>query len=138
MKNTGAILFCLLAAVWIVGNSWSGYRSSEAEPMPIKELSQVEDLQELVDESPKTIIIDFYADWCGPCRKQSEVLSEVANEMSQDAVRIIKVNVDKHPALAAKFQVTSIPSLFIIENQQVRHRHVGLANTQQIVEWLGD
>lgn len=136
MKHSSAILCCLLAVVWVAGKSLNGNSATEPNSMPIKELENVEELKTLVEEAPNSIIIDFYADWCGPCRRQSEVLANVAKEMQQNEVRIIKVNVDDHPNLAAKFQVASIPALFVVKNQQIQHRQVGLATSQQVVDWL--
>ena len=138
MKNIGSISFFLVVGVWLLGNSLPSWSSTDSEPMAIQELAKDEDLRELVNQAPKRIIIDFYADWCSPCRRQSEILTEVANEHFEGELRIIKVNVDKHPALAAKFRVDSIPTLFVVENRKVLQRHQGVACSSKILEWLGE
>ena len=60
------------------------------------------------------VLLDFYADWCGPCRMVGPVVSEIADERSD--VKVGKVNVDEQPELAAKFQVTSIPMLAVLKD----------------------
>ena len=64
--------------------------------------------------SNKPVLLDFYADWCGPCRMVGPIVSEIANERSD--VKVGKINVDEQPELAAQFQVMSIPMLAVIKN----------------------
>lgn len=67
--------------------------------------------------SPKTVLVDFYADWCIPCRQISPVLKKIKKEMGQ--VKIVKVDVDKNPHIATYFKVTSIPTLMIFRNGEL-------------------
>jgi thioredoxin 1 len=76
------------------------------------------------------VLVDFYADWCGPCRLLAPALEELAEE-TQDA-KIVKVNVDDDPDLAAEYQVSSIPTLLVFEDGRVVDRHVGLASKSQL------
>lgn len=138
MKNIGSISFVLIVGLWLAGDSLPRWSSTNSEPMAIRELSKVEDLNALVEQAPKKIIIDFYADWCGPCRRQSEILTELAEEHFDSELRVIKVNVEKHPALAAQFRVDSIPMLFVIEDRKVKQRHQGIACGSKILNWLDD
>ncbi len=82
----------------------------------------------------KTVLIDFYADWCGPCRMMAPILEEIANEYPQIVVG--KVNVDDEPELAQEFQVTSIPTLVVLENGSECARSVGARPKAQVVAML--
>ena len=81
-------------------------------------------------EAEVPTLVDFYADWCGPCRALSPTLDELARE-TPDA-KIVKVNVDENPELAARYDVTSIPSLAVFKDGQVTARHLGLASKAQL------
>ena len=76
-----------------------------------------ENFEESVLKNEKTVILDFYADWCGPCRMLGPVLEKIADE--RDDVAVAKVNCDDVPSLAEAYGVTSIPALFIIKNGEV-------------------
>jgi thioredoxin 1 len=89
---------------------------------------------ELVLKSPVPVLVDFYADWCGPCRTLSPTLDELARETPD--VRIVKVNIDRSPELAARYRVSSIPALRVFQQGKVTARHVGLANKEQIQSLL--
>ena len=73
--------------------------------------------------SNKPVLLDFYADWCGPCRMVGPIVSEIANERND--VKVGKINVDEQPELAAQFQVMSIPLLAVIKNGKLENRVVG-------------
>ena len=80
------------------------------------------------------VLLDFYADWCGPCRMVGPVVSEIADERSD--VKVGKVNVDEQPELAAKFQVTSIPMLAVLKDGNLESKAVGYMPKEQIVAML--
>jgi len=83
-----------------------------------------------------TVLIDFYADWCGPCQTQGDVLHEMeATAMKQDA-KIIKVNVDDHPHLAKHFKVTGLPTLLAFKDGNIAERQIGLANKARVASLL--
>ena len=81
-------------------------------------------------KSDKTVLVDFYADWCGPCKMLSPIVDEVAKEMSE--IKVVKVNVDEAQDLAMNYQVMSIPTLVVIKNGKEAKRSVGLIDKSEI------
>ena len=86
---------------------------------------------EEVMKSEKPVLIDFWAPWCGPCRMLSPIVDEVAEEHPE--IKVGKVNVDEEEELAAKFDVMSIPSLFVLKNGEVVNQSVGAIPKAQVV-----
>ena len=84
--------------------------------------------------SNKPVLLDFYADWCGPCRMVGPIVSEIANERND--VKVGKINVDEQPELAAQFQVISIPMLAVIKNGKLENQVVGYRSKEQIEAML--
>ena len=84
--------------------------------------------------SNKPVLLDFYADWCGPCRMVGPIVTEIANERSD--VKVGKINVDEQPELAAQFQVISIPMLAVIKNGKLENQVVGYRSKEQIEAML--
>lgn len=82
-----------------------------------------------------TVLIDFWADWCGPCRMLSPVIDEVAAE--NPAIKVGKVNVDAEQELAAQFGIMSIPTLLVFKNGQKNGESVGLIPKEQIEKLIG-
>lgn len=84
--------------------------------------------------SNKPVLLDFYADWCGPCRMVGPIVSEIANERND--VKVGKINVDEQPELAVQFQVMSIPMLAVIKNGKIENQVVGYRSKEQIEAML--
>lgn len=84
--------------------------------------------------SNKPVLLDFYADWCSPCRMVGPIVSEIANERSD--VKVGKINVEEQPELAAQFQVMSIPMLAVIKNGKLENQVVGYRSKEQIEAML--
>ncbi|MBQ7384430.1 MAG: thioredoxin [Clostridia bacterium] len=80
-------------------------------------------------------VVDFYADWCGPCKMFAPVFEELANE--KEDVVFGKVNVDEAPALAQRFGVMSIPTVIVLKNGIQTAQNVGLAGKAKIIEMIG-
>jgi thioredoxin 1 len=89
---------------------------------------------DIVLKSDVPVLVDFYADWCGPCQRLAPVLEELAAE--NPGARIVKVNVDQSPSLAAEYGVNSIPSLKVFKNGTVTDQLVGLASKSQLQSLL--
>ena len=90
----------------------------------IKHLKDSNEFKEIVKSG--RILVDFYADWCGPCQMLAPILEEV------DFIDVLKINVDEHQELAAKFGVMSIPTLVLMENGEEVKRDLGFKNLDQI------
>ena len=92
-----------------------------------------QDLKELIAEG-KTTIVDFYAEWCGPCKVLGPVLDKVAAENPE--IQIIKVNVDENEELSAEFGIRNIPSVFIFKNGEQTDKFVGMKSKEDILKLI--
>jgi len=101
--------------------------------MKITEVNQ-ENFEEEVLKSEKKVLVDFYADWCGPCRMIRPIIEEVA-ENNVD-VKITSVNIEDEEELAEKYSISSIPCLVIFENGEETKRNVGLISKNDIEKML--
>lgn len=86
-----------------------------------------ENFERIVMGGNKTVLLDFSAGWCGPCRMQAPILHELADEM-KDSVTVATVDVDENPGLARQFNVMSIPALIVVKDGKVADRRVGLTS----------
>jgi thioredoxin 1 len=87
--------------------------------------------------SKKPVLIDFFAEWCGPCKTLSPILKEIANEMSAE-VRVIKIDIDKNPTLASKLNVRSVPTLMIYKEESLLWRQSGVVPKEQLRKALNE
>ncbi|MEE1315194.1 MAG: thioredoxin [Faecalimonas sp.] len=93
-----------------------------------------ENFESEVLNSNKPVLLDFYADWCGPCRMVGPIVEEIAEE--NDAIKVGKINVDQQSELAAKYRVMSIPTLAVIKNGEVANISVGAKGKEEILEMI--
>ncbi len=82
-----------------------------------------------------TTLVDFYADWCGPCRMMAPILEELSEEMKQEA-KIAKLDIDANQKVASQFKITSIPTLVLFKQGKEVGRVVGLKDREAIVEFI--
>lgn len=85
----------------------------------------------------KPVVLDFYAEWCGPCKALLPVLEDVGNDYAEDIV-VAKINVDENPELAAKFSIRSIPAVLFMKNATVVDRFTGLQSKTEINKKIDD
>ena len=90
------------------------------------------DIKEIIKQNNK-VLIDFYADWCGPCKKMSPIIDQLKLEQSGN-VEILKLNIDQYSDLASEFEIMSIPTLLYFKEGNLEDRIVGLASKNDILE----
>ncbi|MBE7030985.1 MAG: thioredoxin [Ruminococcaceae bacterium] len=89
----------------------------------------------VVMDSAKPVLVDFYAEWCGPCRMLAPVMEEVAQEVGEDAV-VCKLDIDQARELAVEYEVTSVPTLMLFQNGTVAETLIGVRPKEEIVQAL--
>ena len=100
----------------------------------ILQISDAE-FDEKVLKSTSPILVDFWAEWCGPCRQIAPALEEISNEMA-GKVKIVKLNVDENPKIAAQFGIRSIPTLMIFKAGALAAQKVGAASKTDLSRWI--
>jgi thioredoxin 1 len=88
-----------------------------------------------VIQSSEPVVVDFWAEWCGPCRMIGPALEDIANDM-QGKVKIAKVNVDENPGIAAKYGIRSIPTLLLFKDGKQVNQKVGAAPKGDLQRWI--
>lgn len=86
-------------------------------------------------QGDKPVLVDFFATWCGPCKYQGPILEELASAIGDDA-RIIKIDIDRNQAVAAKYNVRSVPTLMIFKNGEVKWKEAGVKEKEQLIQLL--
>jgi thioredoxin 1 len=93
------------------------------------------DFESEVLKAAGPVVVDFWAEWCGPCRMIAPALEEIAGSLN-GKVKIVKLNVDENPQTASKYGVMSIPTLMIFKNGEMASRQVGAAPKQKLEQWI--
>jgi thioredoxin 1 len=86
-------------------------------------------------KASEPVVVDFWAEWCGPCRMIAPALDEISGQVG-DKVKIVKLNVDENPNTAAKYGIMSIPTLLMFKNGEISSRQVGAAPKQKLHQWI--
>jgi len=86
-------------------------------------------------QGDKPVLVDFFATWCGPCKYQAPILEELASAIGDEA-RIIKIDIDRNQAVAAKYNVRSVPTLMIFKNGEVKWKEAGVKEKEQLIQLL--
>ncbi len=89
----------------------------------------------LVLENTKPVLVDFYADWCGPCKMLAPIIDQIASESGD--YEVYKLNVDEAPEIAAKYGVMSIPTLIVFKGGEAAGKTIGVQSKQNILKLLG-
>src|ERR1700756_1475165 len=109
-------------------------RKQRGAPMSVGKVSDATFEAEVL-KSSSPVVVDFWAEWCGPCRMIAPALEEIAGSMGEK-VKIVKLNVDENPNVAQKYGIMSIPTLMIFKNGEMAARQVGAAPKQKLEQWI--
>ena len=91
-----------------------------------------DNFEQEVLQAQQPVLVDFYADWCGPCNAMAPVIEELAKEL-EGKVKVGKINVDENPDIAVEYNVMSIPTLIVFKNGKEEKRLVGLRNKEELI-----
>ena len=100
----------------------------------IKDLNH-ENFENEISNSTLPVLVDFWAEWCGPCKTLTPILEELSSEL-ENKIQIAKVNLDENQDLAAKFSIRSIPTLLLFKNGELIDTKVGLSPKNDLSEWI--
>jgi thioredoxin 1 len=100
----------------------------------IKNIS-LDNFENEISSSNLPVLVDFWAEWCGPCKSLGPILEEISNDL-KDQLKVVKVNLDENQDLAMKYSIRSIPTLLLFKEGELIDTKVGLLPKSDLVEWL--
>ena len=127
------IVGMILLSIFLNNRNKVEISNEEESTMEVMKVTSA-NFEEEVLNSNKTVLIDFYADWCGPCKMFSPIVESVATE--NENIKVVKIDVDNEQDLAIKYQVMSIPTTIIIKNGQEVNRVVGMVSKSDLIEMV--
>ncbi len=92
---------------------------------------------EIVNGATVPVLVDFWAEWCAPCRRAAPEVARTASEMAGRAI-VLKVDTDAHPEVSVRYGVQGIPNFVVLKNGRVVHQQAGLVDAGQMMRWLAD
>lgn len=140
MKNKVLIIILIIVFVGILLGIQQMLNSKNADSVSKKEENTMvlevtsSNFEEEILKSEKPVLVDFYADWCGPCKMLAPIVDEIANE--NDAVKVCRVNIDANQDLAVQYEIMSIPTLVVIKKGEEINRTVGVVGKDDILEMI--
>jgi thioredoxin 1 len=96
-----------------------------------------EDFSNHIKEDKRLVLVDFWAEWCGPCRQLLPIINELASELSND-LKVVKVNIDENPETPTKYGVRGIPTLMLFKDGKHVSTKVGALPKSNLIEWIND
>ena len=93
------------------------------------------DFEAQVLKATEPVVVDFWAEWCGPCRMIAPALEEIAGSLN-GKVKIVKLNVDESPKTAQKYGIMSIPTLMLFKNGELTSRQIGAQHKEKLAQWI--
>ena len=85
----------------------------------------------------RPVVVDFHALWCGPCKVQSPVLKEIANERG-DSIRVIKIDVDQNREIASRYNIQGVPTLMVFKNGEIKYKQAGVHSKSQLMNVINN
>ena len=127
------IVGMIILSIYLNNRNKVEISKEEESTMEVKKVTSA-NFEEEVLNSDKTVLIDFYADWCGPCKMFSPVVEAVAAE--NEDIKVVKIDVDNAQDIAIKYQVMSIPTTVVIKDGKEVNRAVGMMSKSDLVEMV--
>ena len=127
------VIGMIILSIYLNNRNKVEISNEEESGMEIMKVTSA-NFEEEVLNSDKTVLIDFYAEWCGPCQAYSPIVESVASE--NEEIKVVKIDVDNAQDIAMKYQVMSIPTTVIIKNGQEVNRAVGMISKSDLLEMV--